>query len=58
MVRIELTEAEAVALWRAAGNSLTDEHTALDILLNKHSVKAAQRAFEKLGTAISHQKGS
>jgi hypothetical protein len=58
-VTLTLSRAEAVALLACAGNSLTDEDTTRAVLGNgtTHQIRAAQRAAEKLATAI-YSKGS
>lgn len=51
-VRVELTNAEANALWRAAGNSMDAWQDAIALLLHPSSVLAGYRALEKLRAAL------
>lgn len=51
-VKLELTLAQANALWLAASNSLNDYDDAIAILSHPKTVEAAQRAHYILGDAI------
>lgn len=53
VVRVEMSRAEANALWHAAGNSIDAWEDALGVLGNAASARAAYRAHTKLGRAIT-----
>ena len=54
-VTLTLTEAEARALALAAGNTLTSEEDARQVLAHHNQVKAAYRALDKLRDALGHE---